>query len=78
MLILIEIGLTIWAWARGWKAFALMPMVAIVVLGFFTGALIAAFNLNQQILNSLVLVDWLGIIVLIVMIVKGKETKESK
>ena len=35
MLLILEIGLTIWAWKRGWKGWALLP-----ALGAFTGGFI--------------------------------------
>ena len=42
MLMFAQIGLTVWAWRRGWKGWALVPLglglLAAAVIGFSTGA----------------------------------------
>ncbi len=42
MLLILEIILTVTAWRRGWKAWALAPMAVSLSIGFVIGAVIGA------------------------------------
>ena len=73
MLLIAEIILTIFAWRKGWKGLALIPLGVAFGLGLILGLNgVAPYDLA-----SLIWVDVLAIIALIVMTVKGpKNDKE--
>jgi len=48
MLIIVEIALTVMAWRRGWKAWALLPMFLGVSLSFAFGLALAASGVNNM------------------------------
>jgi len=54
----IEIGLAIWAWRRGWKAWALLPIGIIFLIGFILGVakIITLTNLWTMIFFDLALI----------------------
>ena len=63
--------LTIWAWRRGWKSSALLPVLILLGVCFFIGVLIAATNGNVESLTGIcVLMDLGAIVALIYMIAK--------
>ena len=70
-MLIIQIGLTIWAWFRGWKAFALIPLIVMFPLGFY----LAYIGVSSQ---GLVGIDFWGIILLIIMIIVGKDKKQKE
>src|SRR4030042_6179325 len=73
-----EIGLTIWAWNRGWKGWALLPVplgyAAAFLMGFIMGAM--GFSENDIIAPALIL-EGLIFAVLIFMIAKGRKQEEA-
>jgi hypothetical protein len=78
MLLVLEIMLTITAWRKGYKGFALIP----VGFAIMTGLLIGANNPDADVL-SVIWVDILAIVVLGVMIAvaqttENKEVKETE
>ncbi len=67
--IILQVGLTIWAWNRGWKAFALIPLGVTMVIGF----LIGVTSPDAQTLESRALVvDILCYLAIIAMIIFKK------
>ena len=71
MLIIVEIALTIWAWWRGWKAWALLPLGIALLIGFLIGFIMGAAVLEEGWLLLLV-IDVAAIGALIFMIVKPR------
>jgi len=71
--IVIQIGLTLWAWNRGWKAWALLPVgipfVAGLVWGVYTG-INGATVANME--SVLILMDLSSMVILVGMIGKGR------
>jgi hypothetical protein len=73
MLLIAEIILTIFAWRKGWKGLALIPLG----VAFGLGLILGLNGVAPDDLASLIWVDVLAIIALIVMTVKGpKNDKE--
>jgi len=75
MLLFLEIILTIVAWNRGWKAQALIPVAVIFVIGMIIDVLSGG---NSDVIQSAILFDILGTIILLVMAIKGKKTVDNK
>lgn len=78
-MLIIEIILTIIAWNRGWKWWALLPLGIAFGFGFIAGA----SGMSQSDLEGLLFLDVIAIIALVIMIaVKKKEvpaeTSEKK
>ena len=71
MLLLIEIGLTIWAWNSGWKWLALLPMGIIMIIGFTIGFLIG-MNGGTSV-EGVWILDLICIGILIFMGAKGRK-----
>jgi hypothetical protein len=73
MLLVLEIVLTIAAWKRGWKRWALLPLGAVLVLGFSLGLSEGSLGLNQDVVTHFApLLDVLGVIVLGIMVAARK------
>ncbi len=68
--IIIQIGLTIWAWNRGWKALALIPLGLCVVIGILVG--VTAPDM-QTLETRALIVDFLAMLALVVMVIFKKE-----
>ena len=79
MILIIEILLTIRAWQKGWKGWALLPLGVGILMGFFVGiAAGAGGGTIEDILPLCVLIE-LGIIVsLIAMSVKAPKYIETE
>jgi len=80
MLLVIQIGLVIWAWMRGWKAWALLPIVFAVVFGFVLGfgVMIANPEMTNEEFNDLtnpitIVSDIIFALILLAMVVKGRQ-----
>ena len=68
---IIEIVLTIAAWRKGWRWYALIPLVVVGSIGFSAGFVVGAFGGTvTSLLPYLVLLDLACIVVLIVMVAK--------
>ena len=68
MLLIAEIVLTVAAWRKGWKGWALLPMALVVGLGFVIGFVAGADNVTDGTLLALGLIlDLSGIGALIIM-----------
>lgn len=79
MLLIAEIWLTIRAWRKGWKGWALLPAGCMVVLGLLVGVALGDTPSGANNLSFIALIiDLLGIVVLIVMNKATPEKKEKK
>jgi hypothetical protein len=77
MLLILEIGLAIWAWKRGWKGWALLPIGIGLAGGFLIGFIMGASGASMgSILGVGLVCDILLIITLIVMIAKPRNKEE--
>jgi uncharacterized membrane protein YfcA len=78
MLLIAEIILTIFAWRKGWKWFALIPLGIALLLGFLIGVAIGGSGGSIDNVRGLSLVlDIIVVIILIVMNVKSPKSNES-
>ena len=67
--LVIEIGLMVAAWQRGWKAWALLPIVLVYAIAFFFGMFLSALGYNTESMWHIGLVfDVLCIAILIGMV----------
>ena len=73
---LILLALTAGAWARGWRAWALVPGLVSVLIGFVVGLIIGNMPLSEEIqlviFVSFAIVGLLSWIALIIMICAGR------
>jgi len=77
-MLIIEIILTIFAWRKGWKWLALLPIGLALLIGFSIGIGIGASGGSvADVSGGAVLIDIAAIIALIVMLVKGPKSKEQ-
>jgi hypothetical protein len=73
-----EIGLTIWAWRRGWKGWALLPMAVSLLAGIFAAFVVGASGGSVDDVSGFGLVlDLVSIGVLIYMGARGRTTSPS-
>lgn len=78
MLLVAEIILTIFAWRKGWKWFALIPLGVALSLGFLLGMAIGGGGGTIDDVRGLTIVlDIIVVIILIVMNVKSPKSNES-
>lgn len=76
MLLLIEIILTIFAWRKGWKWRALLPLGICLCLGFMIGVTIGALGGNVESVDGIVILDIIAVIALIIMTATSPKSKE--
>jgi len=77
MLLIAEIILTVFAWRKGWRWWALAPMAITLLIGFFMGVGIGASGGDIDSVRGISIVfDILATIALIVMVTKGPKTNE--
>jgi hypothetical protein len=77
-MLIIEIILTIFAWRKGWRWLALIPMGLALLIGFIIGLSIGASGGSVADLSGgAILIDVAAIIALIVMVAKGPKAKEQ-
>ena len=69
MLMILEIVLTIAAWKRGWRGWALIPVIASLSTGFILG--LTGTSL-ETILDVGLIIDALCIITLVIMVIKRR------
>ncbi|OGO04165.1 MAG: hypothetical protein A2Y60_02985 [Chloroflexi bacterium RBG_13_54_9] len=78
MLLALEIGLTIGAWRRGWRGWALLPLGIGVSVGFLVGTIMAASGAPQGgILATGLILDLACIGALVGMVLKPRKAGES-
>jgi hypothetical protein len=70
---MIDIALVIWAWNRGWKAIALIPLGILMVVSFFVG-----FFGGEDILTPIIVLELIHWVVLITMIAVGRKEKDKR
>jgi len=78
MLLIAEIGLTIWAWRRGWKGWALLPPVLALAIGFIVGLTANPYDYNamDSLMGIGLVMDIVCIIVLIIMVAVPRRKNE--
>ena len=74
MILVAEIILTIVAWNRGWRGYALIPLLVVISLGFIVGAAIGDNPADQvsDVSGAGLIFDAFLIIILVGMIIKGR------
>ncbi len=76
MLLIAEIILTVMAWRRGWKGWALAPMAGVLFVAFLLGSSVAASGGSMEdILGASLLLDLTGIGTLIAMVTHPRTEK---
>jgi len=74
MLFILEIVLTIVAWKRGWKGWALVPIAFAVVIGFVIGAVIRAQGGSlEDVIPLTLVIDGACIVSLIALTARGRQ-----
>ena len=76
-MLFLEIMLTIAAWRRGYKGFALIPVGLALLVGFLIGLNNPEMATSDDIL-SFIWIDILAVVVLGVMIILGKNPEEDE
>ena len=77
MILFIEIALTISAWRKGWRGWALLPGVMALVLGALLGLAMGTTATRGDLIVPSLMIDGLAIFALIGMVVKGPEKREE-
>jgi hypothetical protein len=73
MIAVIEIMLTMAAWKRGWKGWALLPLGIGFIMAFWAGSMLGAAGFSEDETYGICLVlDGVAILVLIVMAAVGR------
>jgi len=75
MFLIIEIALTIWAFNRGWRWLALLPLGLMGGLGFLIGIIIGVSGGTADDAQWVIVLDIIAVIALIWMIAKPKVEK---
>lgn len=76
---MIELILTGFAWRRGWKGFALIPMAVAVVLGLIIGISTVLTDASFEMAYAICLIiDVICVVTLIVMIIKPRKSHRIK
>jgi hydrogenase/urease accessory protein HupE len=79
MLLILEIGLVIAAWKRGWKGWALMPIVIGFCAGFITGLVVGDTGGSEEDFFPIgIIFDVLVIGALVTMISKPRRVPETR
>lgn len=77
MLLIAEIILTIFAWRKGWRWWALVPVALALLIGLFMGMGVVASGGDVDSVRGIsIVLDVLAVIALIVMVTKGPKTSE--
>ena len=75
---ILQIGLIIWAWKRGWKAWALLPFGGAFSVGFVVGFMQGFSGVVYEGCDALyLLADLIALVALVAMIIMGREPLES-
>jgi len=79
MLLIAEIILTIFAWRKGWRWIALIPLASVLILGIIIGFGVAASGGDINSINGLTtMLDIIAVVALILLVVnKPKENKSE-
>jgi len=77
MLLILEICLTIAAWHRGWKGWALLPLAIGLGIGFLVGLILGASGASEESIFAVGIVgDVICIGALIAMIIKPRKKSQ--
>jgi len=77
MLLVAEIILTIFAWKKGWRWWALVPVALALLIGLFMGMGVGASGGDVDSVRGIsIVLDVIAVIALIVMVTKGPKTNE--
>lgn len=77
-MLIIEIILTIFAWRKGWRWLALLPMGIALLIGLLIGFGIGASGGEVTSGGPAIVIDIMAVIALIVMVAKGPKSKETE
>lgn len=78
MLLIAEIILTITAWRKGWRGWALLPMAVVLGLAFVIGLAVgAAGGSDQDVVGPCLILEVLGIVALIIMAARAPKTNRQ-
>lgn len=70
-MLIIEILLTIFAWRNGWKWLSVLPILCVILIGFFIGIVVGASGGDIMVAKDLVVfLDIIVIVCLIILVVK--------
>lgn len=72
MLLILEIALGIAAWKRGWKGWAVLPVIAPFGIGFFSGLFMGPEVFESGVIGMAFIVELICIATLIGMVVKRR------
>ena len=75
--LIVEIGLVIWAWKRGWGRRALLPIAIGLPIVFLMGLSLETAEEFERMIGILLFLDVAVIVSLIAMIIFKRETKET-
>lgn len=77
MFLIIEIILTVTAWRKGWRGWALLPMGIVLGIAFVIGVAIEASGGSvENVFGVAFMLDILGIVALIIMTAKAPAQNE--
>ena len=77
MLLIIEIILTVLAWRKGWKWYALIPLAAALLVGFLIGMSVGASGGSVNDVKGItIFLDIIVTLILVFMSVRGPKTDD--
>ena len=76
-MLIVEIVLTIIAWNRGWRWYALLPCGVVVVIGFLIGIGIGVSGGSTDNLGAAIPLEIIAILILLFMCFRKKEVKKE-
>ena len=79
MLLIAEIILTIFAWRKGWRWIALIPLASVLIFGFIIGFGVAASGGDISSINGLTtMLDIIAVVALILLVVNNPKKNKSE
>ena len=75
--LIVEIGLTIWAWKRGWGWRALLPVIIVLPIAFLLGFSAETEEEFESMFGLLLFLDLAVIVSLILMVIFKREPKQT-
>jgi len=77
MILIIEIVLTVFAWRKGWKWLALLPVGIAMLIAFIAGYMVGLSGGNvSEVSNNAIVLDISAIIALIIMLIKAPKSNK--
>jgi hypothetical protein len=78
MIAVIEIMLTVAAWKRGWKGWALLPLGIGLLAAIWAGSVLASAGVSEEEIGGICfMLDGVAILALILMAAVGKRTQQK-